>query len=182
MRLKLSAILLIGLFTCTAVVSAEDAGAPAKVKKERTAKKKKVIRNKSAAKKSVPLGTVAPAPAVKPENKTAVNWIRELKKKLAKSQARQNQIVAVAAVRGNESPDSPPLYWKGKKNAGDVAMPEVAEFDAALDAALKGDPDQSVQALQAFVGKYPQSPLAEEAKGVIAKLEEPSGEPDPAQP
>jgi TolA-binding protein len=180
MRTKFYTLALIGFLSFSIGASAEEPGTSAPVKKEKMVKKKRVIRNKTAAKKSVPLGTAVATPAPKQENKSATNWIRELKKKLAKSQARQNQIVAVAAVRGDETPDSPPLYWKGKKAAGDVASHEVSEFDLALDTALKGDSVGSVQALETFVGKYPQSPLAEEAKDVIAKLQMPT-ESEPTQ-
>lgn len=181
MRTKLFVLTLLGLFTFSTFVSADEAATPTTVKKEPVAKKKRVIRNKTAAKKSIPLGTASASPVRKQENKSAANWIRELKKKLARAQARQNQIVAVAAVRGDETPDSPPLYWKGKKAAGAVATPEAQEFDSALDAALKGDSAGSVEALETFVGKYPQSPLAEEAKDVIAKLQVPTSDSEPTQ-
>jgi len=176
MRMNMKLLLLITIFGVTAmVVRAEDAStveAPTK-KKKASVKKKKVIKANSVPAKSVPLGAVKPAPIKNANAESRTNWIKELKKKLARSQARQNQVVAVAAVRGTETPDSPPLYWKGKKSEGAVSSPEVKEFEMALDSALNGKSDDSAQQLQAFVTKYPESPLAEDAAEALEKLKDP---------
>lgn len=130
-------------------------------------KKKKVLKSAPKAKKSVPLEKATVA-----NNKSRSSWIDELKKKLAKSRARQNQIVAVAAVRGSETPETPPLYWKGKTMEGTITSTELSDFDQALEKASEGKTEESLVQLQTFITKYPQSPMVLEAHEAMDHLKE----------
>ena len=102
-------------------------------------------------------------------------WVEKLRRRIARTEAKHNKIVAVAAVRGAESDDPPPLYWKGRAAKGPVAGDELAEFDAALEAALEGRTSASTDALNAFLKSHPDSPLAADARQALQEL-------NPAQP
>src|SRR5262245_34818927 len=98
---------------------AADAVQPTPAKPE----KKPVVRKKKPAKsQAVNVNQIVSKP--KSQDKLAV-WLKDLKKRLAHSRAQQNKIVAVAAVRGNETVDAPPLYWIGKTSQGEVITPEL---------------------------------------------------------
>ena len=142
--------------------------APAKKSKaKRVIRKKRAVRRPAPGKKGVPIPAQA-APAPKRDSLQA--WLKDLKKRLEKSRARHNQIVAVAAVRGNETPDAPPLYWKGKKSSGPAAMPELTEFETAVEAALNGDPAAAREKLNAFLTGNPNSSLVGDARETLSRL------------
>lgn len=96
-------------------------------------------------------------------------WLKDLKKRVAQTRARPNQLVAVAAVRGSEKDIAPKLYWKGKKSEGPVAAAELEDFEKAIDAALAGDSDAKSK-LQAFVSSYPKSSLGPDARIALERL------------
>lgn len=99
-------------------------------------------------------------------------WLNKMKKRISRSHAKHNQLVSVAAVRGNETPDSPPLYWKGKKSKGPVDLPELEEFDAAIEAALGGKKKDAILRLEKFTKTYPNSALKEDALYTLEMLRE----------
>src|SRR5712671_5299744 len=68
------------------------------------------------------------------------SWLKDLKKRVARTRARPNQLVAVAAVRGADKDIAPKLYWKGKKSEGPVAATELEDFEKAIDSALASSP------------------------------------------
>ena len=98
------------------------------------------------------------------------SWLKDLRKRVAKTRARQNQVVAVAAVRGSDTEDAPPLYWKGKKSTGPVEEKELAAFESAVEAAINGKPEAKDE-LKAFITTYPKSPMAGDANAALARLE-----------
>ena len=110
--------------------------------------------------------------SVKPAEKKKSSfqaWLADLKKRVAQTRARPNQLVAVAAVRGAEKDIAPKLYWKGKKTDGPVAAAELDDFEKAVDAALSGDPDAQNK-LQAFMSAYPKSSLSPDAHTALDRL------------
>lgn len=110
--------------------------------------------------------------SVKQPEKTGFNfssWLKDIKKRIAKTRARPNQLVAVAAVRGDEKDIAPKLYWKGKKSEGSVASNELDDFDKAIDAALANDPAAPTR-LQAFLSSYPKSAMAPDARTALDHL------------
>jgi TolA-binding protein len=104
------------------------------------------------------------------------SWLKDLKKRVARTRARPNQLVAVAAVRGEEKDIAPKLYWKGKKSEGPVAASELDDFENAIDAALAGQPEATSK-LQAFISAYPKSSLGPDAHVALDRLS--SGETNP---
>lgn len=112
---------------------------------------------------------------IKKSDKTAKHstslqaWLKKMKTRVARSQAKHNQLVAVASVRGSEAQDPAPLYWKGKTSEGPVSMEELKQFDAAIEAALQGDANSQKQ-LEEFVAANPQSPLVAEANQTLEML------------
>lgn len=97
------------------------------------------------------------------------SWLKDLKKRVARTRARPNQLVAVAAVRGAEKDIAPRLYWKGKKKDGPVAPAELDDFEKAIDSALAGDPEAASK-LQAFIAAYPKSSLGADANTALDRL------------
>lgn len=137
--------------------------------------KKQVVKKSGAKKSSVNVEQVKTAQKKQPQSALQA-WLKDMKKRVARSQAKQNQLVTVAAVRGSESADATPLYWKGKKAKGNAAPEEIAKFDEALDAAVAGEPVIAKEKLETFIASYPQSPLVSDAKETLARLtvEEPT--------
>ncbi len=136
-------------------------------------KKKKVhhsTKPTSTSKSSAKLTEVEAAPKKK-TSESFQSWLKEMKKRVAHTNTKQNQLVAVAAVRGSETPDTPPLYWKGKKGEGKVQAPEIKDFETAIDAALSGDSVAAKEKLQSFVLAYPQSSLVADANETLTKLD-----------
>lgn len=112
-------------------------------------------------------------------SKALLAWLEGLKKQINKtySPVKSNQMVAVAAVRGSESVETPPLYWKGKKPENLVVLPEIKDFDAAIETTLTGDPEAAKEKLQSFMLAYPKSSLVADAKETLVRLEENSSNP-----
>ncbi len=118
----------------------------------------------------------APAAAVAvkqevPKVDTFQAWLEGIKKHLAQSDTRSNKLVAVAAVRGDETSDAPPLYWKGKKAEVRDDVPERKDFEAAIDIAMKGDKVGAKERLQSFLLAYPKSAYAPDAQETLKRLE-----------
>lgn len=146
------------------------------VKKAVRMKKKKIIKSSNHApqspKSSVKLDDVQQVK--KPRMSESLQaWLKDLKKRVNHSQTQKNQIVAVAAVRGAETPDSPPLYWKGKTAEGPTNMPELKDFETAVDSALTADPMEAKEKLQSFILAYPKSSLVSDAQETLNRLEVP---------
>ncbi len=136
------------------------------------AKKRKVVKSAEPAaesKGSVKLSEVEPK---KRHTSAAFQaWLKEMKKRISKTTTKNNQLVAVAAVRGDDTPDAPPLYWKGKKSEGQVASSEVADFEKAIDTAMTGDPMDAKEKLQSFLLAYPKSSMAADAQETLTRLD-----------
>lgn len=153
---KLLVLLLLSAFV--PFVSAADKKAPAAQKKA-SSKKKSTITTVEAPKKA----------AKKPSIQV---WLSRMKKKVARVESKHNRLVAVAAVRGDDAADAPPLYWKGKTAQGPVALPELKEFDDAINAALNGDNAGAKTKLEGFISAHPTSPLTGEARETLNLLGE----------
>jgi TolA-binding protein len=152
---------------------------------EGSAKKKAMsAKKKKSAKKPVEKTTIA-APAPKEEHKTTMNqslqdWLAKMKKRVSAARSKQNKLVAVAAVRGDEKTDPAPLYWKGKEGEKAVDGTEIDEFNAAVESASSGDVAGAKVKLQQFIDAHPKSPLVADAKETMDKLS--TTEPEPQSP
>jgi TolA-binding protein len=103
-------------------------------------------------------------------------WLKSLNGKVQRTeQKRKGQLAAAAAVRGDKKQDAEAkkLYWKGKKGEEKPAsVSELEDFKAALGLAEKGQTAEAEKSFQAFLEKYPASPMAEDAKQTLALLKE----------
>lgn len=150
------------------VAPAAPAAAPAKKKKLSRVKK-----NKKSSTTSVQTQKSA-APQKKMSSLQA--WLNKMKKKINTSETKHNKLVAVAAVRGDETSDVPPLYWKGKETEQKIELPELKEFDDAINLALNGDNAGAKTKLEAFITNYPNSPMKADAQETLNQI---SAEPVP---
>jgi TolA-binding protein len=178
--LSLSTVFILGQTLCFSEEGAAPAEPVAAVSKK-TYKKKPPIKKTAPPPTSVerqqPKGNVsvtseaaaAPAPKLKA---STYDWLKKLKERVSRTQAKHNQLIAVGAVRGAEATDSVPFYWKGKKIETPVAPNELAEFDEALNAALKGDNANAKEKLAGFVANHPTSPLVADANEALRTLNE----------
>jgi TolA-binding protein len=112
-----------------------------------------------------------PVSAVKTEKpkRSFESWLKDLKKRVSRTRARPNQLVAVASVRGDEKDVAPKLYWKGKHAEGPTSAAELEEFETAIDAALANDPSAKTK-LQNFVSAYPKSALTPDANSALERM------------
>lgn len=175
------------LLLAAPALHAEDAAVPAAPAASAPVAKEKPVRKRRMLKTNASTSAVKPASAVKVDDvqtskkskarESFEMWLKEMKKRVARSQTRQNQLVAVAAVRGAETQDTPPLYWKGKKAEGPVEAPELKDFEAALETSMAGDPAAAKEKLQAFILAYPKSSMAPDAKETLNRLENASVQP-----
>ena len=144
------------------IVAEEPAKKPVVKKKYRTLKPKT---------KAATTATVNPPAKSQTGKKTSLQgWLNKMKKKIARAETKHNKLVAVASVRGDDSAEAPPLYWKGKSSQGPVALPELKEFEEAINLALNGDKAGSTAKLQSFVSAYPQSSLLADAQETLNAL------------
>jgi TolA-binding protein len=122
-----------------------------------------------------PTAAVPSKPAVAATPPTKIDalqaWLQGIKKHLMQSDVQSNRLVAVAAVRGDETSDVTPLYWKGKKPEARDEVPERKDFEAAIDLAMSGDKIAAKERLQSFMLAYPKSSYAGDAKETLARLE-----------
>ncbi len=154
--------------------AAETSAAPAEpAKKKAIVKRKKMLKSSAKSSSSVNVNQAQAASKAEPRNPWQA-LLADLKKRVNRTQAKQNQLVAVAAVRGAEATDAPPLYWKGKKSSGNVDPNDLKQFEEAIDSALAGDPDTARQKLGGFIETHPQSPLVADAKAALSKMEQPA--------
>ncbi len=142
--------------------------APAKPAASPVKKKYRVLKSKT---KGASTATVTSQAKPDAKKKTSLQvWLNKMKKKIAGAETKHNKLVAVASVRGDDSADVPPLYWKGKASEGPVALPELKEFEDAVNLALNGDKAGSTAKLQTFVSTYPDSPLKADAQETLNAL------------
>ncbi|OVE76128.1 hypothetical protein BVX98_06520 [bacterium F11] len=149
-----------------------------KIRKENKKRIKDKIRKKAQKKKKVQHVKRKSAVKVKKKalkkkkkaQRSLTVWLKKLKKRIARTHAKRNQIVSVGAVRGNKKPDSPPLYWKGKKSKGPVDLPEIEEFNDALELAINGEKILAIEKLEQFIANNPKSSLRDDATHTVVML------------
>ncbi|MCB4755658.1 MAG: hypothetical protein LHV69_01255 [Elusimicrobia bacterium] len=149
--------------------------APVKAAKKKVAKKTK--KTPASAPTMAPQQTGAPATPAKAEEKkkskeTLQTWLKNLRKKINKTQSKPNKLIAVGAVRGDDKEDPTPLYWKGKAVDGAANEAELKAFNEALEPGLNGDAAGSKTKLEAFIAAFPQSPMVPDAQEALKKLAE----------
>lgn len=117
--------------------------------------------------------TMDKVPAQQSRREALQSWLRDLKKKIASAQPanKKSQPVSVAAVRGDETSEGAPLYWKGVKGSSQTSAAELKAFDEAIDAALGSDSVAAKGKLQSFLTAYPKSPMASDAQQALKRLE-----------
>lgn len=101
------------------------------------------------------------------EKKTLSYWIKNTGSKL-ESVSKKKKDTAVAGVKGAPEKATDELYWKGEKP--DVNEEEIDALESAVELANKGETAAAVKELEAFVAKYPKSPLTPDAKEGIKML------------
>ncbi len=142
------------------------------------AHKKKVLKTTPNAPARTSAKVDAATAATKPKTNNSLQaWLKGLKQRLNRSETQSKQLVAVAAVRGAEQPDAPPLYWKGKSNEGRISGSEAKDFGVAIDSALGGDSAAAREKLNSFIAAYPHSPLVGEARETLSRLDSASVQP-----
>jgi len=105
----------------------------------------------------------------------AKTYLEQLQIKLDHAARRANQPTSgsanVIGLRGSkQEPLSKQLYWKGKTGPEPVSPEEIKEFRTAVEKANAGKTDEAVPALNAFVEKYPKSPLKPDAEETLRVL------------
>lgn len=104
------------------------------------------------------------------------DWLKNMGGKVQRTeQRRKGQLLAAAAVRGDKKQDAAAkkLYWKGKKGEEKPAtLQELEDFKAALALAEGGKNDEAEKAFQAFIEKYPASPMGDDARQTVALLKD----------
>lgn len=86
-------------------------------------------------------------------------WIKRMKRNANKAQTRQHRLIAVAAVRGNEVQDAPPLYWKTKPVEGPIKPEDLEEFKQALNMIENGDVESAKIRLDSLASRYSEGSL-----------------------
>lgn len=103
-------------------------------------------------------------------------WLKSMSGKVQRTeQKRKGQLLTAAAVRGDKKEDAAAkkLYWKGKKGEEKPAtLQELEDFKAALALAEGGKNDEAEKAFQAFIEKYPASPMGDDARQTVALLKD----------
>ena len=96
-------------------------------------------------------------------------WLKSLQKKIAQIIPKKGapQTTVVAGVRGAKQDASTRLYWKGKTGDEPVTEEELSEFKKGIDLAAKGERSESLNALQDFMARYPDSALIPDAKKTV---------------
>jgi hypothetical protein len=125
------------------------------------------------------LSAAGSVPAVAADTWNLSDWLKRLEAKVRNTEQKQkNQLAAAVAIRGDKKDDeAKQLYWKGKKGRGAASPEEVAAFKSALDLAQAGKSDESRESFDSFLRKYPDSPLAPDAKQTLALLKGESAAP-----
>lgn len=126
----------------------------------------------------------APARAedAKPEaspKQSVLTFFKHLRESLTSSavqgERKKGRVGAVAAVRGADQksaladPNEPTLKGDLRAKREKAAAAEDAEFAAAVDLILKGQPDEGVKALETFKVKHPKSRNLDNVQEAIEK-------------
>ena len=77
---------------------------------------------------------------------------------------------AVGGVRGAQEESTMVLYWKGKEIDEEVQADELDKFKNALEYAIEGNTEESLNHFDKFLAQYPKSPLREDAVKAVEKL------------
>jgi TolA-binding protein len=176
-RILLALIVLLPFSICRAEEAPVAAATPAAHKRpahrtkkmiKRAAQKPAATTAPAAAQASAPDVSASPRP--KSMSRNLEEWLAKMKKRVAASRAKQNKVVAVASVRGDDKSDPTPLYWKGKESEKVVDKADLDEFNSAMELAESGDKQGAAGKLEQFVSARPQSPLVDDAKQTIVML------------
>jgi len=173
MRLLLAGLFLVGLsISFVPVMSSVSYAAGSSVKTKKTIKKFNRTKSRKSISSTRPKREKTRVAKTRKVNRNQLrasiqSWLKKMRKRVARSEAKHNQLIAVASVRGNESPNSPPLYWKGSKVSGPIDLPELRDFDAALGLAQKGNIPGAKTKLDNFIASYPKSSLLPDAQQTL---------------
>jgi TolA-binding protein len=117
------------------------------------------------------------------KNEGFMEWLKALQRKIETITAKKSMPLStgVAGIRGAKDDEKAKLYWKGKKGDEAVTEEELAEFRSAVDLAAKGETAAAVRELDEFITRFPNSPLAQDAKKTLDMVKGGEKEPKPAQ-
>ena len=99
------------------------------------------------------------------------DWLNTVQKRIRRTERRQGQRVAVAAIRGAKEDAPKKLYWKGKSSNQAVTDAELQEFKTAVSMVSAGQKMEGQSALDAFLKKYPTSALKSDAENTLALVQ-----------
>ncbi len=108
--------------------------------------------------------------AQEPQKEASSLW-EKIRNKIEKITPKQKPSVttAVGGVRGAQS-DEQELYWKGEEEPLAVSAAEMELFSSALQLAEAGSGAKAIVGFEDFLEKFPQSPLADDAKTALLEL------------
>lgn len=101
------------------------------------------------------------------EKNTLSFWIKNTGSKL-ESVSKKSKNSAVAGVKGAPEKATDELYWKGEKPT--VNEDEIDALESAVERVNKGDTAGAIKELEAFIVKYPKSPLMPDAQAGLEML------------
>src|SRR4051812_7920681 len=103
---------------------------------------------------------------------TLKDWLKDIDSRIRRTEdKRKTGLVAAASVRGaKQDDDARKLYWKGRRETRPVTAEELDAFKASVSQAEQGKTAEAEAGLDAFMKKYPLSPLQPDAKKTLALL------------
>ncbi|MBI5235512.1 MAG: tetratricopeptide repeat protein [Deltaproteobacteria bacterium] len=117
-------------------------------------------------KKTLILSTVllflASSAAFAAEKKSLSYWIKNTGSKIQSVSKKPKKDTATAGVKGDPEKAADELYWKEGKQV--VKDEEIKSLENAVDLVNKGQNDEAVKALEAFLKDYPKSALKADAE------------------
>ncbi|PLX49475.1 MAG: hypothetical protein C0613_07615 [Desulfobulbaceae bacterium] len=110
------------------------------------------------------------AQAAEPDAEELSLW-EKIRNKIEKITPKQKPTVttAVGGVRGSQD-DAQELYWKGEEEASLFSAEEIELFSAALQLAEEGDSAGATAGFREFLGRFPESLLADDAQSALQEL------------
>src|SRR5512141_129731 len=112
-----------------------------------------------------------------------MNWLKSLQRKIETLAPKKTMSMGtgVAGIRGAKEDEKARLYWKGKKGEEAVTDEELIKFKSAIDLAQSGETAAAAHELEAFLARFPASPLVPDVKKTLAMMKTEEGEKAPAQ-
>lgn len=123
-------------------------------------------------------GAAGAGAAAAEKDEGLMGWLKALQRRIETlTPQRSVQLsTGVAGIRGAKDDEQAKLYWKGKDEAAPVTADELEMFGAAVERALKGENAEAAKDLEAFLARYPDSPLTADAKKTLELMKKGSAQ------